>query len=28
LKTLDNMPAEKRNRHMENAVQFLQQLEP
>jgi deoxyribodipyrimidine photolyase-related protein len=27
LKTLDNMPAEKRNRHMDNAAQFLQQLD-
>ncbi|HRG23046.1 MAG TPA: cryptochrome/photolyase family protein [Chitinophagaceae bacterium] len=27
LKTLDKMPAEKRNRHMDNAAQFLQQLD-
>ena len=27
LKTLDKMPAEKRNRHMDNASQFLQRLD-
>jgi deoxyribodipyrimidine photolyase-related protein len=27
LKTLDNMPAEKRNRHRDNAAQFLEQLD-
>jgi deoxyribodipyrimidine photolyase-related protein len=27
LKTLDKMPAEKRNRHMDNAAQFLQRLD-